>query len=412
MDWRRHRRRLLGALLALTLAALLWQMDRFAVQVQGGEWILDDFAAYWAAARLTLSRDNPYSSDNVGALQRPLGLREDQFPLVMWYPPWALPLVLPLGLMSYPGGRVAWLLVSLLALLVGAQILWRVYGGETRRYAWSWLIALTFVPAFASLVWGQVGPLMLLGMALFLRFIRAERWWLAGAATLLLAPKPHLLYLFWIALALWAAWERRYAVLTATAAALMSATAISLFFRPTIIGDYLRTMIGQGPTFWITPTVGSYLRLLGGHENAWMQFLPVGIGLVWLILSGWKQRNCWRWEYQLPMITLVSVVTTPFAWVHDQVVFLPALISCFLWWYKKGDRLGVKAVALLGYLVINTLPFTAATPTIKSLTPGVVADRLPPGQANQFWLVWMAPASLVGYLLCRRLFERPTDQSV
>ncbi|HXF04409.1 MAG TPA: glycosyltransferase family 87 protein [Blastocatellia bacterium] len=411
MDWRWHRRYLLGAVLALALATFVWQVDRFAAEVQGQRWILDDFAAYWAAARLTLSGDDPYSPGSVGAVQRPLGLREDQFPLVMWYPPWALPLVLPFGLMSYAGGRVAWLLVSLLALLIGAQLLWRTYGGETRRYGWSWVIALTFVPAFASLVWGQVGPLMLLGIALFLRFILVGRWALAGAATLLLAPKPHVLYLFWIALALWVIWERRYTVIAATAAALMLATGISLVLRPTIVGDYLRTMINQGPTFWITPTPGSYLRLLAGHENVWVQFLPVGIGLVWLILHGWKRRNSWRWDHQLPTVILVSVVTTPFAWVHDQVVFLPALISCFLQWRRMGGRLAAKALALLGYVVVNTLPFTAATPTMKSLTPGVIADRLPPGQANQFWLVWMAPAFLVGYLLCRRAFEHPTGRS-
>lgn len=412
MGRRRHRRLLLSAILALALAAFLWQVDRLAAQVQGGRWILDDFAAYWAAARLTLSGDNPYSPESVGALQRPLGLREDQFPLVMWYPPWALPLVLPFGLLSYPGGRVAWLLVSLLALLLGAQLLWRTYGGETRQYAWSWLIALTFVPAFASLVWGQVGPLILLGIALFLRFIQARRWSLAGAATLLLAPKPHLLYLFWIALALWVIWERRYTMVAATAAALMSATGISLLFRPTLVGDYLRTMINRGPTFWITPTPGSYLRLLAGQGDVWVQFLPVAIGLVWLVCYGWKRRTSWRWEHQLPTVILVSVVTTPFAWVHDQVVFLPALIYCFLRWRRMADRLAAKALALLGYVVVNALPFTAATPTMKSLAPAVIADRLPPGQANQFWLMWMAPAFLVSYLLCRRMFEPRTDRSL
>jgi len=397
-----HRQIVVGGAVVFAGVILLWQLNRFASQVEGGRWILDDFAAYWAAGQLALNGRNPYSPEEVRALQRPLGLRENEFPLVMWYPPWALPVMVPFGLMSYVGGRVVWLLVNLLALLLSAQWLWRLYGGELRHSGWAWLIGVTYVPAFASLVWGQVGPLMLLGVTLFLSFMRTRRWGPAGASTLLMAIKPHLFYLFWLALALWAFHRRRIGVLVAATATLAAATALALVVRPGLIGEYLHTMTNQGPLFWINPTMGSYLRLMLGRENIAAQFLPSGLAALWLVVYWWKHRHSWTWEANLPLIILVSVVTTPYGWVHDQIVFLPAVICCFIGCRGIALRRNVKILALCGYLLINGLPFVAATPVVKSLTPTMIAERLPPGQANQFWLVWMGPGFLIGYLICRR----------
>ena len=54
-----------------------------------------------------------------------------------------------------------------------------------------------FLPTLFALQSGQIGPLLLLGAVLFLECER--RGWpvLAGAATVLLAIKPHLAYLLW-----------------------------------------------------------------------------------------------------------------------------------------------------------------------------------------------------------------------
>ena len=65
------------------------------------------------------------------------------------------------------------------------------------------IIAFTFVPTLFVLNMGQIAPLILLGVVGFLHFEKHKYWGLAGCALPLIAIKPHLLYLFWIALLLW-----------------------------------------------------------------------------------------------------------------------------------------------------------------------------------------------------------------
>lgn len=50
----------------------------------------EDFLGYWAAGRLFLMRQNPYSAANLMMLERPLGWTHAG-PQVMLCPPWSLP---------------------------------------------------------------------------------------------------------------------------------------------------------------------------------------------------------------------------------------------------------------------------------------------------------------------------------
>ena len=62
----------------------------------------------------------------------------------------------------------------------------------------------------------QVGSALgiaVLGTVLFLQCERRGYYVLAGAAAVLLAIKPHIVYLFWFALLLWAIQRRRWALL-------------------------------------------------------------------------------------------------------------------------------------------------------------------------------------------------------
>jgi hypothetical protein len=69
---------------------------------------------------------------------------------------------------------------------------------------------LTFAPAYLVLILGQIGPLILLGLVGFLLCARDKHWKWAGAFTILISIKPHLLYLFWIALVLWIIEKRQW----------------------------------------------------------------------------------------------------------------------------------------------------------------------------------------------------------
>src|SRR5262249_24652295 len=148
---------------------------------------------------------NPYDLEAMEQVQREAGREED--PILMWNPPWALPLVLPLGLLDLHTAHLVWLVLHLLVLLVAADLAWRLYGGPPRRRWLAQLLAATFVPPWLALIVGQIAPLLLLGAIGFL-WCLARGWALAaGATAVLLAIKPHLAALFWVALALWAVRE-------------------------------------------------------------------------------------------------------------------------------------------------------------------------------------------------------------
>src|SRR5262249_7082029 len=130
-------------------------------------------------------------------------------PLLMWNPPWALPFVAPMGWLSYRTTYLLWLAFNFAVVVVCADKLWAHYSGSSEQRYLAWILALTFVPTLTALGLGQIGPLILAGITMFL-VCRDSHPWLAGAATVLVGLKPQLLYLFWIALLCWILRERRW----------------------------------------------------------------------------------------------------------------------------------------------------------------------------------------------------------
>src|SRR4051794_29764460 len=67
---------------------------------------MHDFVEYWAAGRLLGEGKNPYDAESVHELERQAGRTDEG--ILMWNPPWALPLVLPLGVLPVRVAHVAW----------------------------------------------------------------------------------------------------------------------------------------------------------------------------------------------------------------------------------------------------------------------------------------------------------------
>jgi hypothetical protein len=299
----------------------------------------------------------------------------------MWNPPWALPLVLPLGLLPARPAHLCWLLAHLTVLGFCADSLWRIYGGAPSRRLVALALVATFVPAYVAVIAGQISPLLLLGAVLFLAFVRNGNDLCAGAACALLAVKPHLAYLFWIAVLIWAVRERRWSVLAGGILAGVALTLTAMIFDPSIVGDYWRVMTTSPPQQYRSPTLGMLVRLaLGEGASFRWQFLPMPAGLAWLAVHLWRSRKgAWDWAEQLPILLLVSILTTPYGgWPFDLVLLLvPAVRVAVL-----RPRLG----SLLAHAAINGL-------ALLQLLRGV----------EYLGFVWMAPALLAAYVGLLRL---------
>jgi hypothetical protein len=370
---------LLPAALVVAAAALALQLTRSPHAL---DLPLYDFAEYWAAGRLAARGENPYDPARVGELEREAG--RDGEPLLMWNPPWTLPLVVPFGLAPPQAAHLLWLLASFGTVLAAADLAWREYGGPAGTRGVAWLLAFTFVPTFLTLYLGQIAAVPLAGAVLFLRWVRRGHELRAGAATLLLAVKPHLFAFFWVALLLWSAGRHRWRVPAGAVLAGLAATLAALAFDPAVLSQYRETLTATPPAQYRSPTWGTVLRLLCGEGRFGLQFIPPLLGVAWFVPTWLRHRSSWDWGERLPALLFASLLAAPYgAWPFDLVVLLVPLLRVAAAAARDG---GVPRGAVVLYLAAN----------------GVAAASVA-GRVDFFWWLWLTPALLLAYAAGLRL---------
>ncbi|MBA4187672.1 MAG: hypothetical protein C0467_06590 [Planctomycetaceae bacterium] len=340
-------------------------------------WPPDDFIEYWSAAKLTIDGQNPYDGKLLLPLQKAGGRDEDQA-VMMWNPPWTLAVVFPLGLFPSRVAQLLWLGVNLAATGYSGDRLWRLFGGRADRRWVGWAIAFTAMPSAFALQSGQISPLLLLGAVLFLECERRRLYFAAGAATVLLAIKPHLAYLVWLAILCDAIAHKRWRILIGGAIAGVVCSAFPLIFVPHVWSQFADAMANRPPEQWQSPTIGTVLRLVIDEKLFRLQFVPVLFGLAWFgfYYPRWFAR--WNWAEQLPLLLLVSFVTAPYgAWPFDMVLLLPAAMWLVIHRCSRLTIAGLVAVNI-GCLACNLL------------------------ETGSFWFLWVSPVVLLLYVIgCR-----------
>jgi hypothetical protein len=369
---------------------------------------LHDFVEYWAAGRLVVQGENPYDPERMHQLERQAGRSDDG--ILMWNPPWVLPLVAPLGLLDVRTAHLLWMLFHLGVIAFCADVLWRLYGGNPSARIVALLVAFTFLPSWFALLAGQISPLLLLGAVGFLALLRRGNEFGAGAATVLLAVKPHLAYLFWIALLLWAAFpaacgfaleapsaklqaavgRRRLRVLLGGAMTGLVLTGIAMALDPGVLQQYWHTFTHQPPEQYRSPTLGTFLRLALGDGAFRWQFLPMLPGLAWLGFHWRRHRKAWDWNEQLPLLLLVGMLTAAYgAWPFDLVVLLLPVVDLAARLSRQSRPARWLAASAI-HLAVNGLALVQVAHEVEYLA-----------------FVWMTPVLLGAYLLFGRCSTRP-----
>jgi hypothetical protein len=344
----------------------------------------DDYVRFWAGGRLNSQGENPYDPLLIEQLQIEAGGQPtERYSIsVILNPPWSIALVMPFGLFGYPISRLAWLVFSSLALLISSQILWRIYSGNLKQRWLVILVVFIFAPVISVLEKGQITPLVVLGICGFLYYSVSQRNdWLAGIFLALASIKPQLALIFWIALLFWVIKQHRWLILISTAITILSLTLIAMVFNPHIIQQYFSMLQTYQISDWANPTIGSYLRFFWlGTDKYWPQYLPSLLGFIWFLYYWNRHQESWNWMDELPILLLVSQITSPFTWTYDLVILIPAIVLSFI--RLAADWKNWSALILLViFFGVNIL------------------DLLLHMKLDEFWFIWMAPALLLWFLL-------------
>ena len=164
----------------------------------------------------------------------------------------------------------------------------------------------------------------------------------------------------------------------------LAACALPLALRPGVFFEYGQSAFTHSILHFPTPTLGSCLRLAFGWQNRWLVYIPMAGGLLWFGLYWRKHQNHWNWSEHLPVILLVSLLTSPYAWMFDHVVLLPALAAMVGMVLGSGSS-RLAAMAGSTYWAIN------------AIGAGMILLRTHPVA-----FVWTTPVWLAGYLTLSR----------
>lgn len=311
---------LAAALLTLAGAAVL--LTVYIAGISDSNAAERDFISYWAAGHLLAHGQNPYDFQAVRALEIAAGRDPSEPALMMRNPPVAFFMALPLGWSRPKAGLIAWLFVLIGALGAASYLIWRLNGRPDSLFNY---FGFGFAPALACLMAGQCGILLLLGVALFL-FLYRDRPFVAGAALLLCALKPHFFAPFGMALALWCVTTKKgLRVLAGFCIALMGSCLLAYAVDAHAWGQYSQMIRAGGALNEVVPRLSAELRLLD-PQAVWIQFVPETAACVWAIWYFWTRRAAWNWMDQGLLLLLLGAICTPYGFLPDESLLLPAIL--------------------------------------------------------------------------------------
>lgn len=377
-----------------------------------------DYMEYQTAGRATLNGQNPYDGAvlypyqlEIQAKLLPVGkggpdnVTQYADPIMMWNPPWTLPLTLPLGAMHWRAGQLVWTAANLIAVVLSGVLLWRVFGGAKEKVVVAAGVSLLFAPTLFLLLLGQISGFLLLGLAGFLWCVwrtptarsgvtdhttrgSGSLMWLAGLLAAFTAIKPHLFVPFALVLMLETLRGGKvWRSVVAGGVALLVFGAIPLLWNPDVWTQYREATAAQSagthntPSEWMHPTLGYWLRTLHPDRPFALMFLPLAVAVPVVVVYWWVRRKDWNWVVELPRLVLVSLLSTPYgAWGFDLVLLLVPVVQAAVW--ASADKRRWVWLVFGGAFTASTLV-------------ALFTLRFENSMAN--W--WLTPVVTVGYAL-------------
>jgi hypothetical protein len=125
----------------------------------------------------------------------------------------------------------------------------------------------------------------------------------------LAALKPHLVFLWWIALLLWSIRKSKGRTLVAFGFVTLLASVIALALEPAIFAQFLGRLTGGGALAErVQPQVagcGSDCRSITS-----VQAVPAAPALLWVLFRWGRAGDEWQWREPMPVLRLAPVLPT------------------------------------------------------------------------------------------------------
>jgi hypothetical protein len=300
---------------------------------------------------------------------------------------------MPMGALPFGFARSLWMPLQLFLTLWSVSRLWILYGGapeDTRRV---WLLGLLWSPTLLALRFGQLSPVMLLGLVGFLACVVHGREFAAGAFLALTAVKPQLVALVWVALGVWAVVDRHWKVFAGAAIAVVIGSVVALATNPLVFAQYFALMSSAPPTATFeSPNIATVLRVFSGSEGSWPQQVPTAVGAAAVALLWYRRRHAWDWRDHLPALVIISCLLTSYGgWAFDLVVLLVPIVALAAI-VTRNPRTVLRAIGIVVFLAVSLLAL------------GMHAARVP-----QAAFLWMTPAVAVTWWALSRIARRDAE---
>lgn len=299
-----------------------------------------DFWVYWEATKAVLIGKDVYH-----------GLYSGGTPFN--YPPTFLSFFAPFTFFPKSIASLAFLFISLVALLVSIFLLVKLQFRKKERITAFLLSAILFIQYFPTkftLTLGQINLIFLFLIVLSFYAFRKGKDVLSGvslAIAALVKIFPGFLILFFFK-------EKRWKIIFPFLVTLVLVAALTgLFFGPDLFFDYFATSSGLffkagGPSYFDQSLNGFLSRL--NCPSSWRLALRLTFSLVLIVMFLRIEDQAISF---FGLMAAMTIFFSSFAWLHHYVVLIPLMIVLFSKLYRHNAALWLKLALLLGYLLCS-----------------------------------------------------------
>jgi hypothetical protein len=327
-----------------------------------------DFHCFWTAARMLGDRADPYDETAWtvavgGPFVDPSGFRRPApCPGRFGYPLTTAVAFVPLAALPESSAAYLWETLLVVASFVGGVLVWRAIDGPPRALATFLIVVYASEPFWLTTTTAQFGGVMLGLIGLLAFSMSRRREVTAGVAAIALLVKPHLTWLAaLLAIVPGIARGSRRLLLTVLVSAGVP-LGLSIALQPSWIAEWLgellsnrREMLPDQATAWALA-----FRVFGDERLGAILIVAV-LATVAAVL----RRARLRPVDALGLATAGSLLITPYAGSHDQLVLALPWAIVFAAALRAGDR-----VLLAGLLLFASLLPWAIDAYSVSTAPG------------------------------------------